>query len=564
MPKGSNYDWPWSSRRVSSVSNYQQSIGFDAGGHRYICVCGIVPEKGDGITIDNNNINFFEWTSEVNTLCINGFAEIVDSNGKFGEVFSKYFCHLVFEIRMLTDDAKRSESWWEDTSTSTSIFRHVFIIDNAKIVRRTKQFVIYRLFLVGIEWYGLSQNRLFSNYAVKIPEDSKSNQTAQSISEFIPANFGTAVNGNDKRSLPGASLAKGIGKLADKVVSVSEKIKSSSSSGTSSKEPIEVLDIVKSFLASAFDNQDIYDEGNKPKVDTNTFETYRSNVLMHICFGYNHSIMDSIKILLGKLYQNEFKGSSLNFDDMLKMIVYDEFSNKYGIIKYGVDAENFINGTKDTISIGTWESLFGSQFEALTEPVEQDLESVTKKSNTDLLKSFFKRVYHFFSISGFQSRNIDSESIMTYSYNDQSIPKNMKYQNYESRISKENFSKYFKIMDPNKANYEVHGSSWNNEFTVYFDQITNLIYKDVLVLHTKGDITHRPGMKYGIVSDAVISNDDEQKSKDSKFSKKANKEIIGAFNVVKVTHVVQPNSKTKDNFTEKIFLSRNFMAKDSE
>ena len=263
-----------------------------------------------------------------------------------------------------------------------------------------------------------------------------------------------------------------------------------------------------------------------------------------------------MKFLLNKLYYNEFQGKDLVHDELLKMVVYDEFKNIYGLISYGTDDNDLINATGDTLFVGTWESLFGSQFESLIVPVEQDLESVVKKSTIDSLRSFFRKVYHYFTLDGFKKKLIESDEIMAYSNNDKSIPK-IQFQKYKPKMEKGLFEKFF---DPNKSIYEIHGSAWSNDFTIYLDQVMNLINKDVLVLHTKGDITHRPGMKFGIISDSVVNNDMNANSLDSKGTKNANKEITGLFNVVKVRHVVKPNSREKDNFMEKLFLSRNFVA----
>lgn len=561
MANNMQYDWSISSKKVSNVAHYQQSIGFDAGGNRYICVCGIVSEDGDKITIDNNNINRFEWTNEVNNLCINGFAEIVDTNGRVGEVFSKYFCHMVFEIKKLQDNAKRTDGQFDGTGTSDAIFRHAFIINNFEIVKRTKQVVLYRLYLIGIEWYGLVQNLIFSNYDMKLPEQSKSNEFIKNMTEWIPGDFGKNVgNALNNNSAIGGILnaANSVSKLTSSLQSkMSGGSGGSSGGGSSGSKPIEIFAIIKYFLEEAFKNEYIYHAGEKPQVDKDAFESHKSKIDINVCFGHNFTIIDCIKFLLNKLYYNEFNGENLIHDEKLKLLVYDEFKNIYGVINYGVDTE-FITSSKDTMYNGTWESLFGSQFESLTEPVEQNLKSTVKKSTIDALKQFFKKTYHYFTLDGFKDKLIKSEEIIDYSHKDDSFPKDVGYQEYLAKMNIDIFKKFF---PDDKFKYDVHGSEWNNDFTIYLDQVTDLINKDVLILYTKGDITHRPGMKFGITDDSVAQNDIEANAKDAKEAKNASKEIIGLFNVVKVKHIVNPNSNEKDTFMEELSLSRNFVAK---
>lgn len=506
------YDWPIFSKTISPVSSYHQSIAFDSGGSRYLCVCGITSEDGDRIVIDNNNINRFEWVNEVNNLCISGFAEIVDSDGRIGEIFSKFFCHLVFEIKRFGDDSRRSDGSFENTSFSDSVFKHTFIINNFEIVRREKQFVVYRLYLVGIEWYGLTQNIIFSNYDQKIPSSSKSSEFTSNIAEF------------------------------------------SSSSAIENKTPTEIFQIIKSILGTAFENKEIYDLSSKPGIDDKSFERFSSKIDLNVCFAHNTTTIDAITYLLNKLYYDVFSGENLIHDDLLKLLIYDEFANSYGVVGYGIDQEN-TPGAKDSLFIGTWESLFGTTFEALTNPKGQDLQSVIKKTNTDSLKTFFRKVYHYFTISGFQKAWSEPGAILEWIQSNPSIPKS-KFQKYEPKLKSTQFKKFF----PDGSKYEQHGSTWNNDFTIYSDQVTNLINKDVLVLHTKGDITHRPGMKFGIVSDAVALTNIDASVFDAKETRYSAKEIIGLFNVVKVRHIVKPNSTMQDNFTEKLFLSRNFVS----
>lgn len=540
-----DYDWNINSKRISNVSNYQQSIGFDSAGHRYIGVFSIVTENGDTIAIDNNDVNMFEWTNEVNGLCLTGFAEVCDPKGELGKIFSKYFGHFGVEFSRLKDGHTRKDGNFDDISKSNADFKHWFIINNVEIVRRKRQFVVYRLYLIGIEWYGLASTFIFSNYNIPLP--SSSDEAIASISEKTSGE----ENSNESTKSISSILAN---KLVGKVV---KDIASFMLSGGASEDiPVEIFAIIKTILGSAFTNKEVIQD--PPEIDDKSFKNAVSSnpINLHVCFGYNYSIMDAIKFLLNKLYYNEIKDGKILHTDTTKFIVYNEFENKYGVITYGENSE-FIKGFADgTDYIGTWVSLFGSSFEALTEPTEQDFGSVVKKSTIDSLKSFFTKVYHYFTIDGFQKTEIKSDEIVSY-YTGSDIPKGG-YQKYIPKVTKDNIEKYFKPTDTNK--FEEHGSQWSNDFTIYLDHVTNLINKDVLVLHTKGDITHMPGMHFAIMDDAELMNDTNQSSSGAKSTINKNNELKGAFNVVKVSHVVKPNSKEKDNFTERIYLSRNFIA----
>ena len=84
-------DWPMWAKRLSRFANYEQSIGFVSGSHKYIMDCNIISEDKDSIKLDNNTLNSLEWSNEVNNLCLNGVAEVLDRDGSLNSLFCILF-----------------------------------------------------------------------------------------------------------------------------------------------------------------------------------------------------------------------------------------------------------------------------------------------------------------------------------------------------------------------------------------------------------------------------------------------------------------------------------------
>lgn len=119
--------------------------------------------------LDNKHLELFEYTNEINSLCLYGNIIYTDINGTISKFFNRQDNHVEIGIRQMekkSDGGGSSEKpgLEQFVPTGKADFMHTFIVQNIKILNRVKQNVTYQISLISSAWYLLCSRITFSNY----------------------------------------------------------------------------------------------------------------------------------------------------------------------------------------------------------------------------------------------------------------------------------------------------------------------------------------------------------------------------------------------------------------
>ena len=144
---------------------------FQYGGKWYYFVAMISnPDVSVGAqNLDNKHLELFEYTNEINSLCLYGNVIYTDVAGSISKFFNRQDNHVEVGIRQMekkSDGGGSSENPGIEqfVPTGKADFMHTFIVQNIKILRRVKQNVTYQISLISSAWYLLCSQITFSNY----------------------------------------------------------------------------------------------------------------------------------------------------------------------------------------------------------------------------------------------------------------------------------------------------------------------------------------------------------------------------------------------------------------
>lgn len=276
--------------------NIEDPCLFTYGGRWYYFTAIISnPDKSVGHqALDNKHLELFEYTNEINSLCIYGNVIYFDVDGSISRFINRMDNHLVVtcqQMRKVSDGGNNKTSPMEmfvpyGRANGQDTFTHTFIVQNIGILDRDKQNITYQISLVSTNWYQLCTEISFSNYAAYY-------------------------------------------------------------AGIESKEtPTNGFRMLKTFLSNAL----------KPKpgvtVDESSFDTCASNskTKIPLITNGNDNVFTLVPYIFDKLYYHKSQ-----IEESLKFIVYDVITNTYRCIDYVKDS-SWLPCTKPNIILSMFET----------------------------------------------------------------------------------------------------------------------------------------------------------------------------------------------------------------
>ena len=129
--------------------------------------------------LDNKNIQMFEYTNEVNSLCLRGKIVYTDWDGRVSKYFNRMDNHMTIGCKQMekkqdgsnNENEKAIEVFQDMDRGEASMFTHVFIVQNIGIIDRKDQEITYEIELISKSWYNLCSNLIYSNYDSTNDED---------------------------------------------------------------------------------------------------------------------------------------------------------------------------------------------------------------------------------------------------------------------------------------------------------------------------------------------------------------------------------------------------------
>lgn len=169
---------------IQNGINVEDSCLFTYGGRWYYFTAMISnPDISIGAqNLDNKNLELFEYTNEINTLCLYGNIIYNDLNGSISRFFNRQDNHVEVvckQMKKVSDGGGSSEHpplemfVPAERSDGANIFAHSFIVQNIKILHREGQNVTYQISLISTAWYLLCSKIVFSNYPLTEPASAE-------------------------------------------------------------------------------------------------------------------------------------------------------------------------------------------------------------------------------------------------------------------------------------------------------------------------------------------------------------------------------------------------------
>jgi len=156
---------------VSKGINVEDPTLFQYGGKWYYFVAMISnPDVSIGAqNLDNKHLELFEYTNEINSLCLYGNIVYNDIDGSISRFINRQDNHVEIGIRQMekvsdVGGTSVKPSLEVFVPTGKADFMHTFIVQNIRILDRKKQNITYQISLISSAWYLLCSRIVFSNY----------------------------------------------------------------------------------------------------------------------------------------------------------------------------------------------------------------------------------------------------------------------------------------------------------------------------------------------------------------------------------------------------------------
>lgn len=135
--------------------------------------------------LDNKNIQMFEYTNELNSLCLHGKIVYTDWDGRVSKYFNRMDNHMTIGCKQMqkVKDGEM-EHFVEMERGNASMFTHVFIVQNIGIIDRKDQEITYEIELISRNWYKICANLIYSNYDSKSDKDKNVYNIIKSLFEL--------------------------------------------------------------------------------------------------------------------------------------------------------------------------------------------------------------------------------------------------------------------------------------------------------------------------------------------------------------------------------------------
>lgn len=453
----------------------------------------------------------FEWTNEINDLCLKGFVDFEDTNGIIGNYVSAPFTFFAIDLNKL-ETKKDGSIETSVPSDSVKPFQHLFIVDKVVPLGRVENIFKYRFELKSILW-----TRLIS---------------------IIP--FSNCIND------PGMDLP----------------------------EPTNIFEILKKVIGSAIEGLQIPVKDENPDVKVSfesvksiTDDSYHGNPpkLRNYITYANDRVFDVIRTIQAKSLVS--KNVSGNLIDALWYVMYDEFDNQ---IKF-VDLK--FRQMHNSVKVDPKENV-GTIISKSSEGIENFMFSKQQFFQKTSKSTFAERLMHLFGIkrNNYKDRQFsDVEIKMNNTVGITSeIDKTSKSMAYSTPdgfgknkvpVEDEKFRKnIFNVMFPianSKRQYSEQTSESNDDDAMYNKLMYDYKNNDVVSFVTHGAIDHRPGMFFTIrfqESTFILDSVPEKSQVDSSLDQ--------IFHVISVKHIIEPRAlaEYQGTFqTQLNMVSRNYI-----
>lgn len=146
------------------MGNFNTSA-FQYNGRRYNFTAVLWWDKSDpkkSTALDNNHINSFMYTNEINTLYLKGYVEYTDTRGLIDRILDKQFSYL--EVNFYEIEVQSDKDYAVETPSKTHVFNHMFYINSVEILDRHENEIKYRLNLMSYFWFQCNSKVEYSNY----------------------------------------------------------------------------------------------------------------------------------------------------------------------------------------------------------------------------------------------------------------------------------------------------------------------------------------------------------------------------------------------------------------
>lgn len=166
-----------SPRGPSGISVEDPCLFSYAGRWYYFTVMISNPDTKIGAqNLDNHHLELFEYTNEINSLCLYGNIIYNDIDGSISRFINRMDNHVeVVCVQMEKAQDGTSLEMFVETNREDGAneFKHTFIVQNIAILNRVGQMITYQISLISSAWYLLCSRIDFSNYPLTEAESDK-------------------------------------------------------------------------------------------------------------------------------------------------------------------------------------------------------------------------------------------------------------------------------------------------------------------------------------------------------------------------------------------------------
>lgn len=146
------------------MGNFNTSA-FQYNGRRYNFTAIVEWDQTDpskSTALDNNHINSFYYSNEINKLFLTGYIEYTDTRGLIDKILDKQFAYC--EINLIEIEVKSDKDYVIETPSKTRKLHHKFYINSVQILDRHENEIKYRLNLISRHWFQCISKIEYSNY----------------------------------------------------------------------------------------------------------------------------------------------------------------------------------------------------------------------------------------------------------------------------------------------------------------------------------------------------------------------------------------------------------------
>lgn len=466
--------------------------------YQFVAIMSNPDKSVEDQILDNKHLELFEYTNEINSLCLYGNIKYFDVDGSISRFFNRIDNRITVMCRQMkkvsdgsTPDGNTNEMFVPfGRGDGQDVFEHTFIVQNIGILNRDRQNITYHISFISSNWYQLCSRITFSNYAVI-----------------------TKVEGANKN-----------------------------------EKPVNGYLMLNKFLVDAFKNK------KSVKVNEQSFKDAADSsneIEIPYMTNGNDTVFSVMPYIFDRLYYH-----NKQIDKTLKFVVFDPVSNTYKCVDY-CKTKSWSVCAKPAILL----SMFETTYEQDLFSVNNNFGAVVAKPQTQTYEDMFSHILWKYdpatgSISSEDYALQTKDIVGLYNRRPDTFNKikGVEVKNKYPEILNT-------VLFTERNSYYKQSTMWNNDFSLYQNMLDNLMKRDALVINTDGDITHQPGCCMGIILDRTLEKVPEMTAEQRKELLEKHRQIEALFPVLKVQHMYHLANR-KDapaSYTENVVLGRNFI-----